>query len=395
MTMRVYLMLAVAIGTFAGGCRQDPRLNYHFEAAANEKRMLEDLIWELEQENEALQREVTSCREDASATSRSGTSKEPEELDIQTEPRSQSETPSTKKSGNGSKSRKPAAPPKTNGDAIDPDDIELKIEPGTEVSPGSSDSDSDPASAPSTGIGGQEELPEPETDPDAAPADSDSMEGDVHPGTEDEAAADIDESEDVSSTSGFEEVTQIYLHPQLTGGLELNGGPGDDGLTVVIEPRTVNGRYVSEAGAVSIALIDPQTRNRVARWDFSESETLQQMHESASSRGIRLELPWPAAPPETGRLRIVARFTTIDGRQLETSREVLLKLPGDFTSTWTPRTRSNAPAEAAPDSEPPAVRTDPVATPGTAAPAAVQPIRRPDSRPEQASRPRPLWRPYR
>ena len=76
--------------------------------------------------------------------------------------------------------------------------------------------------------------------------------------------------------------------------------PGDDGLTVVIEPRNAGEEFVPEAGDVSVVVLDPSKAGeaaRVARWNFTATETRQKIAAGSAARGIRLQMPWPATPP--------------------------------------------------------------------------------------------------
>lgn len=443
MTTRLCLMLAAAICTLAVGCRQDPHLNYYFEMAANEQRMLEDELWRLEQENESLAGELSACQEKVTHAPKTRASSEPDELDIQVAPERKPKRPSDD-GKNGRSADGPREKVRSNGRAIDPDDIELNIEPGTEVEPDRGAGDEDAENDASTRANrSSEELPDPDADSDseAAPDEGhpidDSPDADEpdaaepradEPRADEEASADthdedLEGAEEISNTSGYEEVTKVYLHPSHTSGLELDSQPGDDGITVVLEPRSAADRYVAEPGSVSIALIDPETRNRVARWDFAESESPQHL-EPLPGRGLRFELPWPEeGAPQVSKLRVAVRFTTFDGRQLEASRNIVISLPGDAPATWTPRSRARGALNGAPSLQGPAAEPDgngderlrastrphsaaaiepdsPAGsngadTSGTGAPAAVEPVRRPGSRREQATRPRPTWRPYR
>ena len=77
---------------------------------------------------------------------------------------------------------------------------------------------------------------------------------------------------------------------------------------------------------------------RVARWDFDLSAARQKMANSGAASGIKLELPWPATPPDANRLHLFVRYETADGRKLQTDREIFLTPPGQISNRWTPRT---------------------------------------------------------
>ena len=70
---------------------------------------------------------------------------------------------------------------------------------------------------------------------------------------------------------------------------------------------------------------------------------------SSSSRGIKLEVPWPAAAPAASRLKMFVRYETPDGRRLQTDREIFVNPPSASLSRWTPRStdRQSSSAELA------------------------------------------------
>ena len=124
-------------------------------------------------------------------------------------------------------------------------------------------------------------------------------------------------------------VAQITLHPALTGGIGSGGHSGDEGLLVVVEPRDFGGNIVNAPGNISVALLDPaQTGDqaRLARWDFTVEET-QGMIRTGSQPGIHLRLPWISTPAHD-RLKVFVRYTTRDGRKLQTERLIAVALDG-------------------------------------------------------------------
>ena len=175
-------------------------------------------------------------------------------------------------------------------------------------------------------------------------------------------------------------VVSIALNPMLTGGDDLDNTPGDEGVSVVIEPKNAEGIYVPQAGSVSVVVLDPAktgTSARVARWDFDIGEATSHLRTSALGRGIHLNLPWPNKPPEHERLHLFVRYVTADQRRLEADCEISVDLVGKISARWTPAAptgtgRANAspqltseqPTPSAPVTSPYASRLKtPVATP--------------------------------
>jgi hypothetical protein len=134
-------------------------------------------------------------------------------------------------------------------------------------------------------------------------------------------------------------VTHIHLNPLQTCGTDFDHSPGDDGLTVLIEPRNGANQYVPLGGTVSVVVLDPKKNGddaRIARWDFSPAEIAEKLQQGAT-RGIELKLPWPGKPPENARLDVFVRYESPEGKKLQAEKEVIVALPGQFSQRWTPR----------------------------------------------------------
>ena len=138
------------------------------------------------------------------------------------------------------------------------------------------------------------------------------------------------------------QVTHVLLNRRLTGGHNFDAAPGDDGLTIVLEPRNADGRFVPLPGPISIALLDPlETGDEacVARWDIDQVEVEQSLFVSGPDRGIHLDLSWPKEPPQQSRLHLFTRYQTVDGRHLDVDQPVTITRPGELSNRWTPSTR--------------------------------------------------------
>ncbi len=134
-------------------------------------------------------------------------------------------------------------------------------------------------------------------------------------------------------------VTSIHLDSRLTGGYNHDNTPGDEGIALAIEPCNAAGRYVPLPGAVSVVVLDPARHGeaaRIARWDLTEEDVTRELRKTVAGRGIHLELPWPDGPPDHSRLRLYVRYTTLDGRDLEADRQIIVRPPGELVHGWTP-----------------------------------------------------------
>jgi len=133
-------------------------------------------------------------------------------------------------------------------------------------------------------------------------------------------------------------VTQFELNPRLTGGYDVDGQPGDDGIMVVVEPRNSAGNYVPYAGPVSIVLLDPAYSGKegyVGRWDFDTLDTAKHLKKTLIGKGIHLKVPW-SKQPEHDNLLLHVRYTTQEGEVLDQKKDIKLDLHGNRSASWTP-----------------------------------------------------------
>jgi hypothetical protein len=147
-------------------------------------------------------------------------------------------------------------------------------------------------------------------------------------------------TEEVSPESNL--IEQIVLGPMI-GTLHLDDQAGDDGLVIVLEPWDDSERMLAAAADVSVVLIDAAESAetaRVAEWQFSAEETAK-LFRDGDLPGLHLELPWPGDPPRHDQLHLFVRYTTSDGRRLETDSIVEIELGGRgrWVATDTPRVR--------------------------------------------------------
>jgi hypothetical protein len=315
------------LASLLAGCR-GPYVNSHIESVNAEYRQLEDYVYALEEENARLHQELAGVRpHDAAGT-----------------------TPSTAPSRGGLLRRSPAgaAPRRSSSPSEPTPGLES---PQIEIPPG----DTPPPRTP----GSRSSFQRPSIDSPERAAPADTPPSIDIPGSSSETLPSPPIPKDISapalpepipSQPADKKVTHLFLHP-LSGGADFDGQPGDDGLRVIVEPRNAGEQFVPEAGAVSIVVLDPDRLGeaaRIARWDFDPSAARQMLAASSPGRGLKLEMPWPAAAPAATRLKLFVRYETSDGRRLQTDREIYVTPPGQAISRWTPRSPGRSePAELA------------------------------------------------
>ena len=129
----------------------------------------------------------------------------------------------------------------------------------------------------------------------------------------------------------------------LIGTLHVDGKPGDDGLVIVVEPWDGSNQMLADAADITVVLIDPAepaATSRYAQWKFDAKEAAK-LFRDGDLPGLHLELPWPGDPPKHDQLHLFVRYTTSDGRKLETDSIVEVELGGRgrWVATENPRVR--------------------------------------------------------
>ncbi len=126
-------------------------------------------------------------------------------------------------------------------------------------------------------------------------------------------------------------VTQITLNRKLTGGHNVDGHVGDEGVMVVVEPLNAAGDLIEVPGDISIVVLDPAIEGdaaRVARWDFSSKEAASYLKRTPLGDGLHFDLRWPHSPPVHRVLNLFVRYTTADGRRLQAEKQIEVEPPG-------------------------------------------------------------------
>lgn len=144
------------------------------------------------------------------------------------------------------------------------------------------------------------------------------------------------------------QVAAITLNRTLTSGFKREGNGPDDGIRMVIEPRDAQGRLLPAVAPISVVVLDsqlPEEQARVARWDLTAEQVSTTYQNIPAGEGFFLELPWPEELPAHERLHLFIRYTTRDGRKLESRAELDIELKPN--PQWSPVTRvgHTAPAE--------------------------------------------------
>lgn len=369
------------------GCQGGPKINGYIESMAAERRQLEDRVYQLEYDLDVLHSELEHARAendrlrsgDNSSSSPSGSQRgrvrRPAASSIAPEGDS-ADNPAILKPPTvepGEVESEPAAPPR--GFAPDNDGPPPNAPPKmTPLGP----PPGRPAAPPGRPVIPPAQLPAPVNPPavpdlnavpgaeaadagpgvDAGPANENGPasevgtegmveEGEPDPGEPGPGAARGDSTllaPPLTTTSaaksvGERRVATIDLIAKLTGGVDLDDSPGDDGVTVALDLRDDDGQPVHVPGPISVVLIDLAAQGpaaRVARWDLDADQVRRLLPDGRSDEGFVLHMAWPQDAPKRERLQLHVRYMTADGRKLETYRDIVIRLPGQRVSAATP-----------------------------------------------------------
>ena len=128
-----------------------------------------------------------------------------------------------------------------------------------------------------------------------------------------------------------QQITEIVIDREQSRGHDVDGLPGDEGLALLIQPRSASGQLQLEPGELIVSVIDPEesaNRQRIGIWKFMPHETpLFFTNRDTSQPGILLHLPWDQQLPRNSEVVVFVRYTTDDGRRLETSADVQISPP--------------------------------------------------------------------
>ena len=380
-----HLAAALLLGILATGCRT----NLSRDLLEQELRMQEDKIYELQGLVEEYQQQLDSCqrenqsllREHATpASSRSNKSRRQhrDERDALAMP--EVEVP-------GESHPAGRAPPYDGAPIISP--------PDPAVPEGEHRDEFDSPTPPNA------KLPSSITVPGEDNSELPQFElpaGDDAPGDEKSAGG----------AAGGQKVTQISLNRKLTGGHNVDGQPGDEGLMVVVEPLDASGELIEAPGEVSVVVLDPAQEGeaaRVARWDFTPEEAAEHIKRTPMGDGLHFDLRWPHGPPANRTLNLYVRFKTLEGKKLQLEKQIEVRLPGkdepsDSAPAWTKSDKPSPGAEAsstdasAPRAKATAIRPSPDGASPSSSSEGDRETERPKS--ERTGRsPAPKWTPYR
>lgn len=127
---------------------------------------------------------------------------------------------------------------------------------------------------------------------------------------------------------------------RLTGGYRNNPKAlYDDSVQFLIEPKDADGHSIKVPGSVHIELFEYASNGvkvPLSAWDISQRELRRSWDQPLfGGPSYRILVPFKALPANE-KMRVIVRFTTLDGKLYETERDFSIRLPGPGTAPMMP-----------------------------------------------------------
>jgi hypothetical protein len=122
---------------------------------------------------------------------------------------------------------------------------------------------------------------------------------------------------------------ELRVQSWLTGGIDRDGQPGDEGLSVLVAPVDAAGDVIKLPGEIRIELLDlsqPVGEQVIARRQISLDDSESLWHRGFVGTGYLIELNWERIPTQPD-VTLSVRLEAPDGRQFQTTHVVKVRPP--------------------------------------------------------------------
>jgi len=118
-----------------------------------------------------------------------------------------------------------------------------------------------------------------------------------------------------------------------TGGVDLDGDEGDDGIKVYLRPIDADGSVIKAAGGVKIQLFDLAIEgkdNLIGRYEWTAEQISKQWSSGFMTYHFSFECPWKASPPAHDEITVRVEFTDyLTGKVLTAQKLCKVNLPAE------------------------------------------------------------------
>jgi hypothetical protein len=141
----------------------------------------------------------------------------------------------------------------------------------------------------------------------------------------------------VTLTSGVSgtprSIERLELSSLLSGGLDRDGIPGDELLSVLATTVSKSGSAMQTDGTLTVTAFDysfPAENQKVGHWEWDVEGTATLWSDGVVGTGYRLTKEWDQIPM-SGKIVLHARFVSIDGQQFDATKTVTIDVPSHGT----------------------------------------------------------------
>ena len=135
-------------------------------------------------------------------------------------------------------------------------------------------------------------------------------------------------------------ISSIAIDRNSSRGEDIDGIPGHEGLSLLIQPLDDYGNIHKIAGKLMVRISESKSENverQIGLWQFTPRETESFfVRDEVPEQGILLHLPWDGLIPTERVLRVFVRYTTRDNRKLDTQFRIQVDPPGSAYSIEDP-----------------------------------------------------------
>ena len=115
-----------------------------------------------------------------------------------------------------------------------------------------------------------------------------------------------------------------------SGGTDLDGQPGDDGIRVYITPQDEAGRTVTAAGSIEVDVFDLADKSQplLMSYFFSPAQAKQHWHAGGLANHYSITCPWQDVLPSGNEITIRVKFIDyLTGQAFTATKPCSIRLP--------------------------------------------------------------------